>query len=381
MKTKYIGAIVAFAIALPLLASAATIHTGQEVSVRKGDDIKDNLYAAAGDISISGVVSGDVMAAGGSVLIGENVSEDITAAGGSITILGSAGGDVRAAGGELLIAGDVGGDLVAFGGVVQVLADVTVGKDAVIGGGKVSVNGTVNGNARLAGGSIDVNARIDGNALMESDQKITIGKDTVIGGNLVYRGADESVLILEEGAVINGETVFEKSALPRASNGKALAAIFGTLVLVKLLAFLLAALVLVLAFKNMSLAVVANVVAHPWKELLRGFVVLIVVPVFTVLAFVSILGGIFGVLAALLYGAAVMLAAVYAGIIFGAWMQKLFEKEAPLKVSWKNALAGTLVLSLIVFVPFIGGLIGFALFLAALGSIFHMAYQKLWPNR
>jgi len=124
-----------------------------------------------------------------------------------------------------------------------------------------------------------------------------------------------------------------------------------------------------------------NVVAHPGKELLRGFVVLIVVPVGIVLALTTLLGGMIAMLVGFAYIFFVTLAVAYAGVVFGAWMQKLFEKEEPLKVSWKNALAGVLVLTVIVFVPFIGFFVGLFFFLATFGSVTHLAYEKFWVNR
>jgi hypothetical protein len=77
-----------------------------------------------------------------------------------------------------------------------------------------------------------------------------------------------------------------------------------------------------------------------------------------------------------------MLAAIYSGVIFGAWMDKLVvRKQEEVTVDWKNGVLGVVALTLIMQIPVIGGLAGFFFFLLALGSISTLTYNHLWTRR
>jgi len=370
------------AVLLPVGAFAATIKGGETYALKQGDVIQDNFYVVAGEVSISGNVDGDLIAGGGSVTVSGSTSGDILAGGGDITILKEVKGDLRIAGGNVLVTSNVAGDLVVLGGNVRILSGATIGKDLLVLGGRLLLNGNVKGDVTVGVGEIEIDSKIDGDVYIKNSEKITIGANSVILGNLTYSGKNASMLNLSEGASIGGETIFKESKMFQRKEAQTiLSAFLGFFAFLKLLALLIAVVLGVTIFKRFSFNVVETVVQNPGKELIRGFVVLIVVPVAIVLSFFSMVGFLVGTITLLAYISLIILSCVYSGVVFGIWAHKIITKREDIIVDWRTALLGTIALSLIVMTPIIGWIIGTFFFLVSLGSISNTVYNGVWLNR
>lgn len=380
---KLFISVIVILILVPVFAFGATMKAGEEVFVKKGNNIEDNLYVAGGNISINGIVFGDLYALGGNILISENVTEDITVVGGSITILGDSGGDIRVVGGNVLIAGDVKGELIVTGGALTISSDVSVGKDLVVAGGQVSIDGDVAGDVQIAGGVVTINGHIKGNVKAKIDDKLTIGDGAVIDGNLEYSARNADALKLNEGAVIKGKTVYKKidGVVDANKTKNFIFAAIGAFVLFKLISFIVVALILVWLFKNFSNSVVKGVVQNPLQMLGRGFVVLVVAPIAAILLFVTLFGAPLGFMVILSYGLLLLISGIYAGVVVGAWVSQVIRKSDKTVITWKNVVGGIVLLTVVKFVPLIGWIIGLFVFLVTIGSIANIVYKKLWGER
>lgn len=389
MTTKNINKLFVSALAIlvlvPAFAFGATLKAGEEVYIKKGNNIQDNLYIAGGSVSVSGIVFGDLFAAGGNILISENVSEDITVVGGTITILGDSGGDVRVAGGNVLIVGDVKGDLIITGGSLIVSSDVLVGKDLVIAGGQVSVDGDVAGDVQIVGGVVTINGHIKGNVKAKINDKLTIGDGAIIDGNLEYSARNPDSLKLSETAIVTGETVYKKikstGGIDKNKTKNFIFAVIGAFVLFKLISFIIVALLFFWLFRNFSNSVVKGVVQNPLQMLGKGFVVLVVAPIASVLLFVTLFGAPLGFMVMLSYVLLLFISGIYAGVVVGAWVSQVIRKSDNAVITWKNVIGGIVLLTIVKFVPLVGWIIGLFVFLVTLGSIVDMVYKKLWRER
>jgi len=370
------------AVLFPVGAFAATIKGGETYSLKQGEVIKDNFYVGAGEVSIAGDVDGDLIAGGGSVTVSGNTSGDVLVGGGDVTILDEVKGDLRIAGGNVLVTSNVAGDLVVLGGNVRILSGATIGKDLLVLGGRLLLNGNVKGDVTVGVGEIEIDSKIDGDVYIKNSEKITIGANSVILGNLTYSGKDTSILNLSEGASIGGETIFKENKIFQLKEAKTmLSAFLGFFAFLKLLALLIAVILGVALFRRFSFNVVETVVQNPGKELIRGFVVLIVVPVAVILSFFSMVGFLVGIITLLAYITLIILSSIYSGVVLGVWAHKIITRGDDIMVDWKTALFGTIALSLIVMLPIIGWIIGALFFLVTLGSISNTVYQGLWLNR
>lgn len=376
------ASIAAAALFVPALAFGATFKSGTSVFFEKGSEIQDNIYAAGSNVSVGSVITGDVFAAGGSILLSETVSGDVAALGGTVTLLKEVKGDVRVIGGNTLIAGNVAGDVIVVGGSVVIPSDVTIGKDLLVFGGQVSLDGTVVGNTRIIGGTAVINGHINGNVYARIDDTITVNKNAMIGGTLEYSARKAEALKIQEGASLAGEPVFKKREMPQPIKPqKFFAAAAGIFILIKLASFIVAALIVIKLFKAFSASVVEGSVRDPLRMLGYGFVALVTIPVASILLLITMIGVPLAGMSMLAYGLLTLLACTYAGIVVGAWGNKLIRKTEHAEITWQNAVAGVALLTIVKLIPFIGWIAGFFAFLVTFGSIAEIAYKKFWRER
>jgi hypothetical protein len=370
--------------------SGATLGVEDEYTLPKEETIRDDLYVGGGVATLSGTVLGDVLVAGGEVtilgrttgsvfvaggniLISGDVLGDVMAAGGTVDILGSVGDDVRVAGGNIGISSNVGGDVVVAGGVVHIVSGTFIGGDLISAGGLITVDGTVQGDIRAEGGELRVNGTVQGNINAGLQDGLVIGENAVVSG-IVYRSPKEAEI--SEGATIRGEVSFTES------KGKDKSAILGKDFLtagiatsfLMLVVFGLAA---VYFAKDGSYALVKSALSSFWRNVIRGFVVLIVSPVLAFLLLISVIGVPIGFLVGFVYISALLIAKMFTGVVIGALVLKLLSRSEELKVNWITVVLGAALLILIFFVPLIGFTALFIFFLASFGSTVNFFYKKL----
>jgi hypothetical protein len=119
-----------------------------DVVVEPGES-ESEVSTAIGDITIEGVVEGDVRSARGDVEVGgEGVGGDIKAASGEVEVRAPVGGKIEAGFGDVYIGAPVGGDVKVGRG------DVELGPGARVGGDLHYGSGEVDGHTENVGGTI-----------------------------------------------------------------------------------------------------------------------------------------------------------------------------------------------------------------------------------
>ena len=362
-------------IALPV--SAAVLRASEEYSLSEGEVIEGDLYAVGGNITISGDVEGDLVAVGGSILINGSIGEDINVGGGAVDILATVGDDIRVVAGQVVIGEDVAGDIIAVGGVVHILSSVTASGDVVISAGKVIIDGEVVGNVRVYGGEVTINGKVGGSVEVFVSDKFSLGERASIMGNLTYQAPDE--LELADSAIVSGEVIFKESKLSKRNAKSFLGAFLGVFFITKILMLITAGLLAVTFFRKFSQDLVERAVNNFTVELLRGFIVLIVVPVAVFLLIISVLGFFVGITSIIGYIFLIALSKIYAGIVLGSLLSKWIVKKV--LANWQWAIVGITLLQLIGLIPVFGWIVTFVLFLIALGSVSKITYERMWRSR
>jgi cytoskeletal protein CcmA (bactofilin family) len=359
MKKILSGAILAILMVVPFVASGATFKTGQSYYSDPNVVVNDNLYAASGNIGITGPINGDLFVAGGNIMLSGTVSEDVAAGGGTLNITGKITGDARFVGGNINISNSIGGDLIIAGGQINIVSSVSVEKDAGIAGGTVYIDGTINGNLRVAA------------------REIKFGPNALIRGNFDYYS--EVPVTLESGAIVEGTTNFHQINLSadKSINKKFIFGLMSVADLAKLMMIFAAALVLFYAFKNQTKAIVERSVSGFWKEALRGFIVLVVAPIAIILSFVTVIGAPLGFIAAFFYAAFLVISSIVSALLFAKLLLKYLFKKDNYELNWWVIAISVLALKLVVFIPFIGGILAFFIFISALGSISDFVWKKI----
>lgn len=363
----------------PVITLGATVKTGENYYLDSNQTINDNLYAAAGTVGVAGTVNGDVMAAGGSINVTGPVSGDIEAAGGNINITSDVAGDIRVAGGNITISKSAGGDLIVAGGQVNVTSDFSAGKDVKIMGGNVNFTGKAKGNLEIKAGTVYVNGSVAGN-LDVTAQDIKLGPKAAIAGNFTYSSSRNATL--EQGAVVEGETKFNKINLPQrgqiatVSKG-VLAGLFGVAWAIKTLAVIIVGLILIYAFKSPTKSVLEMAAVNFWKNVLVGLIVLVVMPIAIILSFITLVGALAGVIALVFYIVLILLASVFGILVFAKLCLKYLFKKPDYEINWWILILSVLVFGIVGIIPFVGWIFVFVIFLSAMGSVSGVVYSKL----
>jgi cytoskeletal protein CcmA (bactofilin family) len=340
--------------------AAAEVRSGSTVVIAADERIDGNLYVSAGNVTVRGDIDGDLIAAGGTVLVDGHVSGDVLAAGGEVTIGGVVDGDIRAAGATLAVLSRVHGDVVAAGGDVELAS--TVGGDVFVSGNTVSVRGDVAGDLALAMGDASLAGVVTGD-VDATGGRMRLKEGAVVGGHVAFTGES-----LERGAgVVVAGSVVERA--PPSSAGMSFVRWLQALVGICIFGALWFTL-----FRGFAGRAMDTLGARPGSSFGLGFLVLLASPV--IIAVVLAVGVVIGGWWISLVGAAVYFTAIaVASPLVAAFVGRRFllrrGDAAPPSVSRERwaMLAVLVLLSIATAVPFVGGLLGFAVVLFGLGAI------------
>ncbi len=363
-SSRSLALLTALLLVTPSLSAAAEFRAGDSPSLGASETLTDDLYIVGGSVSSAGPVKGDVVAAGGNALVNGPVSGDVIVAGGSVSVLSEVGDDIRAAGGTVVIQGAVAGDVLAAGGQVQI-ASSKIGGDASIAGGVVRIDAPIVGDLQIVGGDVRINAPIGGNVDIQAEQ-VTLGPKAIITGALTYKSPKQAVL--EQGAVVRGETVYTKSPDVREAAKLGVFAIFSIWFVAKIFMVFTGALVFAYVFQRFSKTLVREVVERPLPSIGRGIIFAIITPVVSFLLLFTIIGLSFGILGILLYIASIIMATMIVPLVAGSVAAKWLFKTPEYETNVKTVLIGTVLYLVVGLVPVIGGIVLMTAMVLSLGA-------------
>jgi cytoskeletal protein CcmA (bactofilin family) len=363
MKKLVTGAVLAATLAVPLVSLAAELRFGETASLGAGDSVKGDAYLAGSTVTSSGQVPGDLAAAGGTVLVTGAVGADALVAGGNLSVLAPVADDLRIAGGNVTVQGRVGGDLVMAGGQVSV-GGAGIAGDAAIAGGSIAVEAPVGGTLRIAGGDVIIDSAISGDVSIRA-RSLTLGSHAVINGALAYTA--DSELAMKDGAVVNGEVAYTPRPAHE-TNVRTVAALVSAWIFGKFLILLVCALLLGLVFARYSRELVRSAAERPLLELGRGLLVIAAMPVLSVILLMTFVGIPFGVIGLLGFVILLVFSWVVAPVLLGSFLYRWIARGGWL-VDWKTILLGVFVYSLLAFVPVLGWLVQAFFGLLAAGAV------------
>jgi cytoskeletal protein CcmA (bactofilin family) len=184
--------------------AAGDFRGAQTVSIAEGETIDDDLYVAAGMITIDGTVNGDAMVAGGTVTVSGTITGSLNVGGGTVDVLGDVEGAVRVSGGTVRLAGTVGRDAVIFGGTASIEPGAEVSGDVAGGTGSLTIGGTVGGDVMAGTGSLRLTGTSSVAGSVEgSVNELVIESGASVDGDVRYTSAREAQIA--DGAEIGGE--------------------------------------------------------------------------------------------------------------------------------------------------------------------------------
>ncbi len=362
---------------MPTFAFAAFVGLGDNVVSPAPKTSAQNVYLVGGTVNVSNPVNGDALIGGGTVVISGNVEKDVNVVGGNVSILGGSAEDLRVIGGNIAVGKKINGEAMIVGGQIIITSDTQIKGDSYIAGGTINFSGTEEGNLVLSGGDIRVDGTVNGNLKIKGAQKVTFGGQAVVKGMTEYSATTEATI--ETGAQLANAPVFKKIESNRNTSNKTPAgfmALFGLMYFLKLLAVLAAVYGIWYWLRKDAVSAIEETHSHFWKVLLRGFAVLVLIPVGAVILFITVIGWIPSMVLLAGYVALLTLAAPVSIIISTSLLMRLFKKNHT-NFTWYQIIFGLVVLRLVALIPIVGWVVCFAIYLVALGTTAGIIKNKL----
>jgi hypothetical protein len=360
MKIKrffiYLLSLFTLTFVLPANAMAAEIRT-DNLTVEETEIVSDDLYLFGDEVTVDGMVDGDLIIAGGSVDFGGTVTGNLVVSGGMLDLSGDVEGSVFVWGGQVEISGSVGRDVVAAGGQVRLTSDAQVDEDVNMAGGQLYIDSMVVDDVRVGGGTVNV-----------TDE---VGGDVLAAGGVV--NVDEDLVSGEVSINEDYEVDTEEVSAQLASIGN-IAITIGLIskVVIWLGMFLVGMVFIWIA--PVKTKTIVEKMSSSWSEFMNsvliGFVAFLPMVVGPFVLMVTVIGI---PLSLLVLGALGFMAGF--GIL---WGDMAVGKAVAKELKWKDkkymkSLAiGRILRVLLCWIPVIGGVYKFVIFLASLGAMVRM---------
>jgi cytoskeletal protein CcmA (bactofilin family) len=294
------------------------------------------------------------------VAVNELIPEDLVAAGADVEILGNLKEKLKVFGANVVISGDVQGETIVFGS-------------------NVVLSGKYHSKVKGVAANLILSGIFDDNVEVGA-AKITMAPTAVIKGNLIYSTA---VLDQQAGSQIMGNLI-RKGMMARKKEveqwrekSKKIVSSLGFLFWVlSLPAFLIVGALFHYAFPKKTDAIVTTISQSPWKSTGVGFVFLVVVPVGIIISLLTLVGIPTAIIAALLYVIFLYISRIYIGVWIGRKLLGFIKKSLATAFFWPF-LAGTIIITLLGLIPFIGWAFRLFFLLISLGAMWMVIWRSI----
>lgn len=380
MKRAFKYAIFLTILALfPQFSSAAEIITDDSVNIADDQVISENLYIGSGRAHLFGKSLKDTtVVAGQSILAGEYV-EDVTVISGASFSDGVFGEDLKAVGSNVTVSGKVSGDLLIVGGTVKIEKRAELNGDVIIVAGTLVSKGQIKGDAKIVSGSVDIDGVVEGDMVVTT-QNLEFGPEAEVSGIVNYFAPKKVELL--EGTIISGDLIYNQINSIRESQvvERAVLNFFNFWMVLKFITTLVIAFLLIYIFKYFSQQIARSSKKSFLKMFVIGLLSLFLVPIISLVFLISLFALPLGIILMLFYGVVLLLSPAISGIILGFIVWKWIRPKDDIKVSFQTATLGVIILTLLQFIPYVGGLIKFIFFVVSVGAVYYYIIQRVRGN-
>lgn len=280
-----LAAVALIAVVVPSIAFIGALVTTDRYIVREGQEVTEDQYVTAMNVTVDGVVDADLTVFSGSVTIRGRVNGTLTLiSAGTLTIEegGAVEGSVNGAAIAVSVDGTVGGDVFVTAGSIVIEDTGVVGRDAMGFGGTFRIDGNVERDVRGRSYRVTVDGGVGGDVDIAS-QSFSIGPTAEIDGDVLYRSSSDASISPD--AVVVGTV----TRLPTQSNF-----VYGLILslanVVGFLGFFVAGLLALWLLRGTGSRAVGSMLTKPVQSLLVGIVTVIGVPLMVIAFAVTLVG-------------------------------------------------------------------------------------------
>src|SRR2546427_5962904 len=358
-------------LALSLPSFALERRHGEFVTVAANETVDDSLLAAGNTVRVEGVVNGDLLAFGRTVEVRGTVKGDLVSCAQRTEVSGTVEGHIYTLSHSLDLDGQLGHSIYGLVQSLRVDDRGRVGEGIVVGTGDVSLEGVVKRSVNIFTSNGDVSGRI-GRDLTMAGGSLTLTNTARVGGNLSARVRQLKDVHIADGATIAGKRDIQvrvrKSQFTRPRFYFHQAVWLAAAILVGWLGLVL--------FPGFFEAC-TQAVGLGWRSLGLGFGVLVGAPVAMIVIAITLVGLPLSLMVFVVYMVAIYLAKIWVGAFLG---RMLLKPVGATKGDWVlGLLVGLVILTVIGFIPYLGGLIHLAVMCLGLGAFAWQLYGASRP--
>lgn len=365
---KFLTIFALFVLILPISASAFTVQSAPDINISGDQIIEDNLYLLGGNINFDNTLDNDLVVISGQSNIKGVVFGDAQIISGSTIFSGEVFGDARILSSEVNISSNTNGDLVIIAGKVFFNENSILNGDTIIVAGEVNLQGKVLGDLKIVAGKVNIGAEISGNTEITT-QKLNINSSTNVTGDFLYFSPEKANVMdgsyLGENFIYNQiESIGENEFIKRT-----LLSFISFWSIIKFLATLFTAFVLVFVFRVFSQKTSEIAVSQMPKAFLIGLLSILLIPIASLILFASLFALPISIIIFLIYIMVLLLTPAISGMIVGYLINKYFRKNIKLEVDFNSAALGVIVLTFVYFIPYVGGVLRTFFIFLSFGSV------------
>jgi len=358
-------------LALSLPGFALERRHSEIVTVRANETVDDTLLASGNIVRVDGVVNGDLLAFGGTVEVRGTVKGDLVSFAKRIVVTGTVEGNIYNASNSLELDGQLSHSIYALVQSLRVGDRGHVGEGLVAGAGDVSLEGEVTRSVTMFAGNADVSGSV-GRELTMAGDNLTLTNTARIGGNLSARVHELKNVHIADGATITGTRDIQQ----RVRESHFTRPRFYFFQAVWLAAAMLVGWLGLVLFPGFFQAS-THAVGSGWRSLGLGFAVLAGVPLAMIVTAITLVGLPASLMLLMVYLAAIYLAKIWVGAFLG---QMLLKPTGVTKSDWLlGLLVGLLILTVVGYIPYLGGLVHFGVVCLGLGAFAWQLYRISRP--
>ncbi len=357
-----------FALAPALVKAAAA----NDVYLAKGVVHEGNFYARGNTVEIAGAVTGDVITAAKNLIIKGPVGGDIIAVASNVRVLGPVGGNIRVMGGNVDIFSTVERNLMVASGNLVLAETADIGGQVTIATGTADIRGKIKGSLLAGVGSVIIAGTIEGpiNLYLEKKGILDIRETANTSSSFNYYSQQPARIAV--GAQLTEEP--KQFPLPVSSKKQ----ISWWRYLISLFSALVLGMVLVTLIPRKFEEIISEALTNPWRSLVWGILWALLAPLAIIILMITVIGFPLAIILLLIYFIGLILAPIVAGASLG-WYFKSYWAEGwlgKINILWITLL-GIFIYRSIVFLPFVGSLVGFLGAIWAWGAIMSHKNQML----
>jgi len=376
-------------------AQATSIQGDENIHISNLHEIDDDLYAFGKNVTVDGLIKGDLVAGAYEVFTNGEVTESENVFAYKLHHTGTIGNSLRAFANTVMIDGKVNRSVIIFAYDAHIGNGAVIERDVDILGFTARIDGTVGGDATIRTAKIVISGEIGGDVDIEAEE-IRILPPAVIKGNLTYTCEKEAEIDTAAGVKILGETRWEQPDEENGEEEKTGAAAFKAVIfkISKMLAAFLFGIIVVYLFRRHAEVSFHQLRTRFSVSFATGFLLLLILVVALLILVISaifllvglaLISGELAPLGALVLVLSMLMVPITAfttvsgGIIFysgkimfaflvGYLLTRIFKSEVAL-LGKAQLLFGLIVLALLFAVPYVGLLIYLLVSIAGAGAI------------